>query len=115
MLGVLDEIFVHVPMIGKELNVRIEIEIVEAGDVARRVDVQGAVSGRALVVVFVTPHAADLCADLEDRYVQAGLRQILRRAQSASAGADDGDAFVLWGLFDARFSYGGCLVHTANM
>ena len=114
MLGVLDEIFVHVPMIGKELNVRIEIEIVEAGDVARRVDVQGAVSGRALIVVLVTPHAADLCADLEDRYVQAGLRRI-RRAQSASAGADDGDAFVLWGLFGALLSDGDCLVHRANM
>ena len=79
----------------------------EAGDVARRVDVQGAVSGRALVVVFVTPHAADLCADLEDRYVQTGLRQILRRAQSASASADDGDAFVLWGLFGALLSAKG--------
>ena len=43
MAGVILQILVHVPVVGKGLNIRVEIQIMEPRHTARRVDVQGTI------------------------------------------------------------------------
>ena len=92
MLGVTHEVAVHVDVVGEGLRGVVEIEVAEAGDAARSVDVQRAVGRGAAVVVLVAPHAADLAADLVDGDVEAGFEEVLRGADAAGARADHRDA-----------------------
>ena len=92
MLGVAHQVAVHVDVIGEGLRGVVEVEVAEARDAARGVDVQRAVGGGAAVVVPVAPHAADLAADLVHGHVEAGFEQVLRGADAAGARADYRDA-----------------------
>jgi hypothetical protein len=84
---------VHVPVVGEVLHVEREVEVAEPRHVPRGVDMQRAVGGGPVVVVPVTPHAADLRADLEQGdVVEPGFGQVFGAANTRRAGADDGDA-----------------------
>ena len=94
MLRVCDQIAVHINMIGKCLRGWIEIEIAEACDPARCIDVQGTVRGRLAVVVLVAPHATDLSTDFEHRHIETNLEQVLRRTDTTRSSPDDRNALA---------------------
>ena len=93
MLRVTHQVTVHVDMIGEGLRGGVEIQVAETGDAARGIDVQGAIGGRATVVVAIAPHAADLAADLVYGDIETGFKQVFGIADAAGTRADHCDAF----------------------